>query len=44
MIVINHNTDLGDAYEHADNPLYPHQFSGFAYRLAINFILYSLSH
>jgi hypothetical protein len=44
MIVINHNTDLGDAYEHADNPLYPHYFSGYAYRVAINFILYSLTH
>ena len=44
MIVINHNTDLGDAYEHADNPLYPHYFSGFAYRVAINFIMYSLTH
>ena len=44
MIVINHNTDLGDAYEHADNPLYPHYFSGYAYRVAINFVLYSLTH
>jgi hypothetical protein len=44
MVVINHNTDLGDAYEHADNPLYPNDFSGYAYRLAINFILYSLTH
>jgi hypothetical protein len=44
MIVINHNTDLGDAYEHADNPQYPHYFSGYAYRLAINLILYSLTH
>lgn len=44
MIVINHNTDLGDAYEHADNPAYPNDFSGFAYRIAINFILYSLTH
>jgi len=44
MIVINHNTDLGDAYEHADNPQYPHRFSGYAYRIAINFILYSLTH
>ena len=44
MIVINHNTDLGDAYEHADNPLYPSYFSGYAYRVAINFILYSLTH
>jgi hypothetical protein len=44
VMVINHNTDLGDAYEHADNPLYPNYFSGYAYRLAINFILYSLTH
>jgi len=44
MIVINHNTDLGDAYEHADNPAYPQHFSAFAYRIAVNFILYSLSH
>lgn len=44
MVVINHNTDLGDAYEHADDPRYPNEFSGFAYRLATNFILYSLTH
>jgi hypothetical protein len=43
MVVINHNTDLGDAYEHADHPLYPHMFSGFAYRMAINFIIYALT-
>ena len=44
MVVINHNTDLGDAYEHADHPLYPHEFSGFAYRLAMNYIVYALTH
>ena len=44
MVVINHNTDLGDAYEHADHPKYPHYFSGFAYRLAINFIVFALTH
>lgn len=44
MIVINHNTDLGDAYEHADNPLYPYHFSIYAYRVAVNYILYSLTH
>ena len=44
IMVINHNTDLGDAYEHADNPIYPNYFSGYAYRIAINFILYSLTH
>ena len=44
MVVINHNTDLGDAYEHADHPQYPNYFSGYAYRMAINFIIYALTH
>ena len=44
MVVINHNTDLGDAYEHADHPEYPEYFSGYAYRVAINFIVYALTH
>lgn len=44
MMVINHNTDLGDAYEHADDPRYPNRFSSFSYRLATNFIIYALSH
>jgi hypothetical protein len=44
VVVINHNTDLGDAYEWADEPKYPNYFSSYAYRLAINFIVYSLTH
>jgi len=44
MIVINHNTDLGDAYESADNPQYPLPFTGYAYRHALNLIIYALSH
>lgn len=44
VMVINHNTDLGDAYEWADDPQYPNYFSGYAYRMAINFILYALTH
>ncbi|HLQ78426.1 MAG TPA: DUF4159 domain-containing protein [Terriglobia bacterium] len=44
MVIINHNTDLGDAYESADDPEYPLVFSGFAYRHALNIILYALSH
>ncbi len=30
MVVINHNTDLGDAYEWSDDPRYPNKFSGYA--------------
>ena len=44
MVVINHNTDLGDAYEWADDPEYPMRFTGYAYRHALNIILYALSH
>jgi hypothetical protein len=43
-VVINHNTDLGDAYEWADEPTYPNDFSSYAYRMAINFFLYALTH
>jgi hypothetical protein len=44
MLMINHNTDLGDAWEHADMPCYPHKYSGFAYRMGINFIVYAMTH
>jgi hypothetical protein len=44
MVMINYNTDLGDAWEHADDPGYPHLYSGFAYRMGINFIVYSMTH
>jgi hypothetical protein len=44
VVVINHNTDLGDAYEWADEPRYPNYFSSFAYRVAINSILYAVTH
>lgn len=44
MMVINYNTDLGDAWEWADEPCYPNEFSGMAYRMGINFIVYSMTH
>ena len=44
MVVINWNTDLGDAWEWADHPYYPLRFSNFAWQLAINFIIYSMTH
>jgi hypothetical protein len=44
MLLINLNTDLGDAWEHADEPCYPHKYSGFAYRMGINFIVYAMTH
>ncbi len=44
MMMINYNTDLGDAWEWADAPCYPHEFSGMAYRMGLNFIIYSMTH
>ncbi len=44
VVVINHNTDLGDAYQWMDIPEYPYEFSSYAYRIAVNTIVYALSH
>jgi hypothetical protein len=44
MVVINWNTDLGDAWEHADNPYYPLKFSNFAYRMGVNLVIYGMTH
>jgi hypothetical protein len=44
VVVVTYNSDLGDAWEHMDNPCYPELYSGQAYRMGINFIVYSMSH
>jgi len=44
MVVISYNTDLGDAWEFMDLDCYPERYSGYAVRVALNFIIYSMSH
>ncbi len=44
MVIINFNTDLGDAWEWADNPRYPLKYSTYAYEMGVNFIVYAMSH
>ena len=44
LVVINHNMDLGDAWEHADTPGYPEPMTALAYRFAVNYVIYSLTH
>ena len=44
MVVICHNMDLGDAWEHSDNPVYPEKFAALAYRIAVNYVTYDLTH
>jgi hypothetical protein len=44
VVVINWNTDLGDAWEWAEHPDYPFERSSFAYQMGVNMIVYGMSH
>jgi hypothetical protein len=44
MVVINWNTDLGDAWEWAEDPYYPLEYSTYAYEMGANMIVYGMSH
>jgi hypothetical protein len=44
MVAICHNMDLGDAWEWADAPEYPEQYTSLAYRVGINYIMYAMTH
>jgi len=44
VVAINFNMDVGDAWEHADLPLYPERMTTLAYRFGINYIIYSMTH
>jgi Domain of unknown function (DUF4159) len=44
MVAICHNMDLGDAWEWSDDPRYPEKFAGFAYRIAVNYTIYDMTH
>jgi len=44
MVLITYNSDLGDAWEWMDRPCYPEKYSGQAYRMGLNFMIYAMSH
>jgi uncharacterized protein DUF4159 len=44
MVLINWNTDLGDAWEWAEQGEYPRKYTDFAYQMAVNTIVYATSH
>jgi uncharacterized protein DUF4159 len=44
MVAICFNMDLGDSWEHADNPEYPQRFSALGMRIAINYVVYGMTH
>jgi len=44
MVAICHNMDLGDAWEHSDDSQYRENWASLAYRLAMNYFIYDLTH
>jgi hypothetical protein len=44
MVLVNWNTDLGDAWEWADSPDYPLRYSTYAYEIGINFVIYAMTY
>jgi hypothetical protein len=44
VVVICHNMDLGDAWEWSDDPRYPEKWASLAYRIAVNYVMYDLTH
>ena len=44
MVAICFDMDLGDSWEHADNPEYPQKFSALGIRTGVNYVVYAMTH
>ena len=44
MVAATYNSDYGDAWEYMDAACYPEKYSGEAYRIGLNFMIYAMSH
>ena len=44
MIAISYNSDMGDAWEWADDPYYPEKAASLAIRIGVKYIVYSMTH
>jgi hypothetical protein len=44
VVAICHNMDLGDAWEHSDEAKYLEKWAGLAYKIAMNYFVYDLTH
>ena len=44
MVIINYNNDIGDYMEWSDDAFWPVNVTNDAYKLAINYIIYGLTH
>jgi hypothetical protein len=44
MVLINFNMDMGDSWEHADDPEYPVPMTVLGYQVGVNSIVYAMTH
>jgi hypothetical protein len=44
MIMIMYNNDMGDAWQYADNPIYPQRDVDMAMKLGVNIVVYDMTH
>jgi len=44
VVAVIYNSDLGDSWEWADAPQYPEKYSALGIRLAVNYIVYAMTH
>lgn len=44
LVAINHNIDMGDAWEHADDYGYPVEMTALSYRFGVNYVIYAMTH
>jgi hypothetical protein len=44
MVAMSFNNDMGDSWQHADNPGYPQEDSYMGLRLGVNYVIYTMSH
>ncbi|MBX2836856.1 MAG: DUF4159 domain-containing protein [Gammaproteobacteria bacterium] len=44
IVAINFNMDMGDSWEHADDPGYPLEMTSLGYRFGINYVIYAITH
>jgi len=44
MVAATFQSDVGDSWEFADDPLYPERFSALGIRIGINYVVYAMTH
>ncbi len=44
LLIANYNNDIGESWEYSDTGFIPIEISNVAYKLGVNYVMYSLTH